>query len=340
MTARQNQAGAENPLLQFRDFRVDFPNGGAVRGIDLEIGRGEALGIVGESGSGKSVTWLAALGLLGENAQVSGKALFEGRDLLTMDARKRARLRGDRVALISQDPMSALNPVKKVGHQVAEVLRLHRGMDKRTARTETIRLFDLVGIPDAKGRVDLYPHELSGGQNQRVMIAMALAGQPDLLVADEPTTALDVTIQAQILTLLEELRRELNMALVLISHDLNVVGETCERIAVFYAGRIVESAPVASILTAPAHPYTHGLLRAAPDVHARGQSLQPIPGHVPEPWNMPAGCAFAPRCSRATGACTARQPAEVTAGAEDHKAACLQINTPASPAKEVTHALT
>lgn len=289
--------------MQLEDFKVDFPRGAAVRGIDLTIRRGEALGIVGESGSGKSVTWLAALGLLGEKAKVSGRAAFDGQDLLQMNQRALARLRGGRVALIFQDPMSALNPVKRVGQQVAEVLRVHRGFSKADARAETIRLFDRVGIPNAQGRVDLFPHELSGGQNQRVMIAMALAGEPELLIADEPTTALDVTIQAQILDLLHTLRRDLGMALVLISHDLSVVGETCERIAVVYGGRIVESGSVASILREPAHPYTQGLINAAPSLERLGQRLKAIPGHVPEPWNMPAGCAFAPRCMFAMAEC-------------------------------------
>lgn len=323
MTTRsQAHVRAEIPLLHLEDFKVDFSRGAAVRGIDLTVRRGEALGIVGESGSGKSVTWLAALGLLGSKAKVSGRAEFDGQDLLRMDQRALARLRGGRVALIFQDPMSALNPVKRVGQQVAEVLRLHRGFSRTDARTETIRLFDQVGIPNAQRRVDLFPHELSGGQNQRVMIAMALAGQPDLLIADEPTTALDVTIQAQILDLLQSLRRDLGMALVLISHDLSVVGETCERIAVVYAGRIVESASVASILREPAHPYTQGLINAAPSLERLGRSLEAIPGHVPESWNMPAGCAFAPRCKHVVSECQDATPKLQHVDAVEHLAAC------------------
>lgn len=323
MTTRSEaHAKGENPLLHLEDFKVDFPRGAAVRGIDLTIRRGEALGIVGESGSGKSVTWLAALGLLGSKARVSGRAEFDGQNLLRMDEKALARLRGGRVALIFQDPMSALNPVKRVGQQVAEVLKLHRGLSNTDARSEARRLFDQVGIPNAQSRIDLFPHELSGGQNQRVMIAMALAGQPDLLIADEPTTALDVTIQAQILDLLQSLRRDLGMALVLISHDLSVVGETCERIAVVYSGRIVESATVASILREPAHPYTRGLINAAPSLERLGQSLEPIPGHVPEPWNMPPGCAFAPRCKFAVAECNEATPQLLHVGANDHLAAC------------------
>lgn len=337
-------AKAESPLLRLEDFKVDFPRGQAVRGIDLTIRRGEALGIVGESGSGKSVTWLAALGLLGPKARISGRAEFDGKDLLRMDQKALARLRGGRIALIFQDPMSALNPVKRVGHQVAEVLKLHRGLSNTDARAETRRLFDQVGIPNAQQRIDLYPHELSGGQNQRVMIAMALAGQPDLLIADEPTTALDVTIQAQILDLLQSLRRELHMALVLISHDLSVVGETCERIAVVYSGRLVESAPVAAILKEPAHPYTQGLINAAPSLERIGHSLEAIPGHVPEPWNMPAGCAFAPRCKYARSECGESQPQLVKSETANHLVACKFVpdirRLRQSKRLEVAHGLT
>jgi peptide/nickel transport system ATP-binding protein len=316
-------AGAGKPLLQLENFQVGFARGQAVRGIDLTVNRGEALGVVGESGSGKSVTWLAALGLLGDGARISGRAEFEGRDLLGMGQKQLAKLRGGKIALIFQDPMSALNPVKKVGRQVEEVLNLHRAMTGAAARAEVVRLFDQVGIPNAARRVHLYPHELSGGQNQRVMIAMALAGQPELLIADEPTTALDVTIQAQILSLLETLRRDLGMALVLISHDLSVVGETCERIAVVYAGRIVETGSVAQILAAPSHPYTRGLINAAPRLGASHASLQPIPGHVPEPWNMPPGCAFAPRCPLTSVDCDLGQPEFAAVSPDGHRAACL-----------------
>ncbi|MBT9382333.1 ABC transporter ATP-binding protein [Pseudooceanicola sp. CBS1P-1] len=335
------EAGAAHPLLRFDDFHVRFPRGPAVRGIDLSLSKGEALGIVGESGSGKSVTWLAALGLLGPAAQITGSVRFDDQDLRTMPAGRLARLRGGRIALISQDPMSALNPVQRVGRQIAEVLRLHRGLSKTEARRETIRLFDQVGIPDARNRVDLFPHELSGGQNQRVMIAMALAGQPDLLVADEPTTALDVTIQAQILTLLDDLRRDLGMALVLISHDLAVVGELCDRISVFYAGRIVESAPMGRLLRAPAHPYTAGLIAAAPRLGRGRGTLTPIPGQVPDPWNMPKGCAFAPRCLHVRADCTHAQPDFApVAGHRSHLSACV-LSTPAQTlTPEQTDALT
>ena len=244
-------------------LRVRFGDDAVLHGVDLAVGRGEALGLVGESGSGKSVTWLAALGLLPPRARVSGAVLLDGEDILNAAPARLARIRGGRVALIFQDPISSLNPVRRVGAQVTEALRLHRGLAGGAARAEAARLFELVGIPDARRRLDAYPHELSGGQNQRVMIAMALAGQPELLIADEPTTALDVTIQAQILELLDGVRQEFGMALVLISHDLGVIGEMCDRVAVMYAGRIVETAPSRTLFAAPRHPYTRALLDCA-----------------------------------------------------------------------------
>lgn len=300
-------AALPTPLVELRDFSVSFPSGKAVRRLNLSIYPGEAFGVVGESGSGKSVTWLAALGLLPRIVDVCGEVWLGDKNLLTLSKKQLTKIRGRRVAMIFQDPMSALNPVKKVGHQVIEAIRLHRGMTADAARAEARRLFELVGIFDAKRRLELYPHELSGGQNQRVMIAMALAGQPELLIADEPTTALDVTIQAQILTLLENLRRELNMALVFISHDLSVVGDITERAGVMYAGQIVEVGPTKHLFTQPRHPYTRGLLAAAPTLQP-GQRLTPIPGAVPEPWNMPKGCAFAPRCTVALPDCSAVEP--------------------------------
>lgn len=313
------------PLVELRDFSVSFPSGIAVRHLNLSIYPGEAFGVVGESGSGKSVTWLAALGLLPRTGHVSGEAWLGDKNLLTLPKKQLAKIRGGRVAMIFQDPMSALNPVKKVGHQVIEAVRLHRSMTAEAARAEARRLFELVGIPDARRRLELYPHELSGGQNQRVMIAMALAGQPELLIADEPTTALDVTIQAQILTLLEDLRRELNMALVFISHDLNVVGDITERAGVMYAGQIIEVAPTKHLFTEPRHPYTRGLLAAAPTLQP-GRRLTPIPGTVPETWNMPKGCAFSPRCTVALPDCSIIEPSLHTISQETaifHQTSCL-----------------
>jgi peptide/nickel transport system ATP-binding protein len=320
------------PLVTLRGLTVSFDGQPALRGIDLDLARGEALGLVGESGCGKSVTWLAALGLLPGKARITGSVRLDGEELLGAPAATLERVRGGRVAMIFQDPASSLNPVHRVGTQIMEALRLHRGLAGTAARAEARRLLDLVGIPDAARRVDAYPHEFSGGQNQRVMIAMALAGNPEVLVADEPTTALDVTIQAQILELLRTLRREMNMALVLISHDLGVVGDSCERVAVMYAGRIVEEAPVERLFAGPAHPYAQGLLGALPPIDGARRRLAAIPGGVPEPWAMPKGCAFAPRCPARMDACETEIPPDMRVGTA-HRAACLR----AAPARRPEH---
>jgi peptide/nickel transport system ATP-binding protein len=314
-------------LVALRGLKVSFAGQAALRGIDLSIAPGEALGLVGESGCGKSVTWLAALGLLPAKARIEGSVTLEGQELIGAPAATLERVRGGRIAMIFQDPASSLNPVHRVGKQIGEALRLHRGLDGDAARIEAKRLLDLVGIPDAAQRLDAYPHEFSGGQNQRAMIAMALAGQPELLVADEPTTALDVTIQAQILDLLQSLRREFGMALVLVSHDLGVIAETCDRVCVMYAGRIVEEAPVARLFAAPKHPYTRGLLGALPPITGPRRRLAAIPGGVPEPWAMPPGCSFAPRCAERMAPCDAGTPADAHP-APDHRAACLRVATP------------
>jgi peptide/nickel transport system ATP-binding protein len=314
------------PLVELIGLTVAFDGIPALRGIDLSVARGEALALVGESGCGKSVTWLAALGLLpGSKARVAGSVRLDGQEILGAPPAVLDRLRGGRIAMIFQDPASSLNPVHRIGRQIAEALRLHRGMRGIAARAEAKRLLDQVGIPDAARRLDAYPHELSGGQNQRVMIAMALAGRPELLVADEPTTALDVTIQAQILELLGELQKETGMALVLISHDLGVVSETCKRVAVMYAGRIVEEAPADRLFAQAAHPYTQGLIGALPPISGDRRPLAAIPGAVPEPWAMPQGCAFAPRCPRRGMACDAAQPS-LAALEPGHRAACLKLD--------------
>jgi peptide/nickel transport system ATP-binding protein len=312
------------PLVSIRGLAVSFNGVPALRGVDLDIAAGEAVGLVGESGCGKSVTWLAALGLLPRSARISGSVTLGGEELIGAGPSLLDRVRGGRVAMIFQDPASALNPVQKVGRQVTEALRLHRGMDGQAARAEALRLFEQVGIPGAARRINAYPHEMSGGQNQRVMIAMALAGQPELLVADEPTTALDATIQAQILDLLRRLQQETGMALVLISHDLGVVAEMCARVGVMYAGRIVEQAASDELFARPAHPYTCGLLGALPDMLGPRRRLDAIPGGVPEPWNLPPGCAFAPRCKLVTPSCGAGIPGFRDAGA-DHQAACIHV---------------
>ena len=248
---------------------------------------------------------------------------LDGQEILHAAPAVLDRVRGGRVAMIFQDPASSLNPVHRIGRQIVEALRLHRGLSGDAAREEARRLLDRVGMPDARRRLDAYPHELSGGQNQRVMIAMALAGSPELLVADEPTTALDVTIQAQILELLAEIRRDTGMALVLISHDLGVVAETCDRVCVMYAGRIVEETSSAELFTAPAHPYAAGLLAALPPIDGPRRPLAAIPGGVPEPWAMPPGCPYAPRCPRHVAACDAAPPPLLPV-APAHRAACIR----------------
>jgi peptide/nickel transport system ATP-binding protein len=313
------------PLVAIRGLQVAFGGQAALRGIDLDVAPGEAVGLVGESGCGKSVTWLAALGLLPARAAVAGSVRIGGEELLNAPPAMVEGVRGGRIAMIFQDPASSLNPVHRVGRQIAEALALHQGMTGAAAQVEAKRLLDQVGMPDAARRLNAYPHELSGGQNQRVMIAIALAGRPELLVADEPTTALDVTIQAQILDLLQALRRETGMALVLISHDLGVVAETCGRVAVMYAGRIVEQAPTSRLFAAPTHPYTQGLLGALPPLDGPRRPLSAIPGGVPEPWAMPPGCAFAPRCAHRSAACDTATPATITL-AEGHAVACLRAS--------------
>ena len=319
------------PLIDIRGLTVDFDVGHrvvrALHGVDLAIGDGESVGLVGESGSGKSVTWLAVLGLLGGRARIGGEALFEGGDLVGAATAKLEAVRGARIAMIFQDPASSLNPVYRIGKQLCEALTLHRGLTGAAALAEAARLLDRVGIADAPRRLRDYPHELSGGMNQRVMIAMALTGQPRILVADEPTTALDATIQAQILELLQEIRRDSAMALVLISHDLGVVAENTDRVCVMYAGRIVEDAPIDAIFDRPAHPYTSGLLAALPELEGPRRRLVAIPGVVPEPGNLPRGCSFAPRCPEMEAACEAGAPpaVEVEPG---HRAACIHARSP------------
>ncbi len=321
--------GLTRPLLTIRDLTIAFRGVPAVHGIDVEVGRGQSLGMVGESGCGKSVTWLAALGLL-PSATIGGSVTLDGQELLGAPAKSLDRVRGGRIGMIFQDPATALNPVHRIGRQVAEAVRLHRGLTGAAASAEALRLLDQVGIPGAASRMAAYPHEMSGGQNQRVMIAAALAGQPDLLIADEPTTALDVTIQAQILDLLARLRDETGMALVLISHDLGIVADMCDRVCVMYAGRIVEEAPAGSLFEHPAHPYATGLLGALPPLTGPRRPLAAIPGRVPEPWAMPPGCAFAPRCPRRIDECDAEVP-PLAAVAASRRAACIRPSRTPSP---------
>jgi peptide/nickel transport system ATP-binding protein len=314
-----------SPVIEIEGLSVDFRQDGrrlrVVDDVRLTILPGEALGIVGESGSGKSVTWLAALGLLPTHAAVGGSVRLAGQELIGAPIRLLEAVRGKRIAMIFQDPSSCLNPVRRIGWQLIETLRYHCGVDGRAAQAEALRLLDQVGIADARRRLDDYPHQLSGGLNQRVMIAMALAGRPDVLVADEPTTALDTTIQAQILALLWRLRRESGMALVLISHDLGVVAESVDRVAVMYAGRLVEEGLATDLFSYPRHPYTQGLLAALPDLDVPRGRLAAIPGTVPEPGRLPSGCAFSPRCPLATQRCAHEPPPRRRVGFE-HRVLC------------------
>ena len=308
------------PVLEVDGLSVGFADGRrmvpAVHDVGFVLHPGETLALVGESGSGKSVTSLAAMGLLppAPRTRVSGSALLRCRDgtvrdLLALPDAAMRRLRGDEIAMIFQEPMTSLNPVHRIGDQIAEGLRFHRGLDRRAALTRAEALLDRVGIPDAARRLRAYPHELSGGMRQRVMIAMALGCDPAVLIADEPTTALDVTVQAQILDLLKDLQRETGMALVFITHNLGVVAEIADRVMVMYAGRIVERGGVVPVMTAPLMPYTRGLLASVPRLDLRGGEMASIPGTVPDPRAPPPGCAFAPRCDHALpGLCDAAVP--------------------------------
>ncbi|MDE1157346.1 MAG: ABC transporter ATP-binding protein [Neorhizobium sp.] len=295
-------------LVELRDLKVAFDGVQVLHGIDLDVRRGEAIGLVGESGCGKSVTWLAALGLLPGKASITGSVRVDGDELLGAPRPVLERVRGKRIAMIFQDPSSSLNPVLRIGRQITEALAIHRGLAGDAAKAEALRLMDMVGIPDARRRFDLYSHEFSGGQCQRLMIAMALAGQPDLLVADEPTTALDATIQAQILDLLIELRAETGMATIFISHDLGAVSQVCERACVMYAGRIVEQGKIDALFDNPRHPYTRGLFDALPRLDGPRTRLVPIAGTVPNPRHLPEGCAFAPRCAHTGPDCLSERP--------------------------------
>ncbi|MEN5179436.1 ABC transporter ATP-binding protein [Comamonas testosteroni] len=284
----------------------------AVRDISFQIERGQALGLIGESGCGKSITAMALMGLLPESAQVSGSALFDGHSLVGQPDRWWRTVRGNRIGMIFQEPMTALNPVQTVGHQISEPLRLHKGMSARQARNDAIAMLDRVGIAQPAQRYDAYPHQFSGGQRQRITIAMALACGPDLLIADEPTTALDVTIQQQILDLINGLVAERNMALLLISHDLGVISQNVDKMVVMYGGTVVESGSTEAVFEHMAHPYTRGLLAARPSMQPRvdgkPQRLQTIAGTVPELVDLPVGCTFAGRCSFTQPACAAQVP--------------------------------
>ncbi|MBM3555727.1 MAG: ABC transporter ATP-binding protein [Alphaproteobacteria bacterium] len=317
------------PLLAVEGLEVAIatPQGPvrAVRQVDFELLKGRTLGIVGESGCGKSMTALALMRLLPEAATARGRVRFQGRDLLALSEDEMCRMRGDRLAMIFQEPMTSLNPLHTVGRQIAEPLMLHRRLGAGAAREEALKLLDRVGIPNAARRIEAYPHQLSGGQRQRVMIAIALSCAPDILIADEPTTALDVTIQRQILELIRELVEESGMALVLISHDLGVIAETVDEVLVMYGGLVVERGPVAAVFGDMAHPYTRGLFAARPRLgQGRGVKLETIKGVVPDLRHMPPGCPFADRCAVADAGCAERPPPQVSR-AQGHVAACIRL---------------
>lgn len=322
----------EAPLLSVSDLRVDLRtrNGRAriVDGISFSVRPGEALGIVGESGCGKSIAMLSLLGLLPTGADVSGgEAHFEGQNILAMSPRSLRRIRGNRIGMVFQDPLTSLNPVMRIGTQLAETLVAHRGLTRKAARQEAGNLLELVGIAGGAARLDDYPHELSGGMRQRVMIATAIACNPSLLIADEPTTALDVTIQRQVVDLINRLRRELGMAVIWISHDLSLLSSVVDRIAVFYSGRVVEEGNVADFQDRPRHPYTQGLTASIPALSksAPGMPLHSIPGSPPDPALRGPGCAFAPRCANVTPLCRTLKP-ELLSTHGGHSVACLVAN--------------
>ncbi|MEW2605983.1 ABC transporter ATP-binding protein [[Kitasatospora] papulosa] len=314
-------------LLEVRDLHVEFHTrdgvAKAVNGVNYSVAEGETLAVLGESGSGKSVTAQAVMGILDmPPGRISGgEILFKDRDLLKLKADERRRIRGQEMAMIFQDALSSLNPVLSVGQQLGEMFVVHRGMSRGDARAKAIELMDRVRIPAARERVGDFPHQFSGGMRQRIMIAMAMALEPSLIIADEPTTALDVTVQAQVMDLLAELQRELNMGLILITHDLGVVADVADKIAVMYAGRIVETSPVHEIYQAPAHPYTKGLLRSIPRLDQKGQELYAIKGLPPNLLHIPPGCAFHPRCPMAQAVCRTDVPPLYTVDGE-RRSAC------------------
>jgi peptide/nickel transport system ATP-binding protein len=331
-----------NPLLEVADLSVRLQTHRgpalAVRDVSFSLARGETLGLVGESGCGKTITVMALMGLLPENAAVTGSIRFEGQQLIGKSDRDMCRIRGDRIGMIFQEPMTALNPVHTVGRQVAEPLRLHRGLSAAAARREAIALLDRVGIADAARRIDAYPHQFSGGQRQRVTIAMALACGPDLLIADEPTTALDVTIQRQILDLIRELVAERGMALMLISHDLGVIAQNVARMLVMYGGSVVESGPTRAVFAHRMHPYSLGLFGARPALGTRkGMRLATIAGTVPELVDLPPGCPFAGRCGFTIPECHVTVPPahEIEPG---HHARCIRLDAVAAAQRETATA--
>ncbi|MET9432541.1 ABC transporter ATP-binding protein [Streptomyces sp. NPDC006551] len=313
----------DGPLLDVRDLHVEFRTregvAKAVNGVSYSVKAGETLAVLGESGSGKSVTAQAIMGILDTppGFVTKGEILFQGRDMLKMSEDEHRKVRGSKIAMIFQDALSSLNPVLSVGYQLGEMFRVHQGLSKKEAKAKSIELMDRVKIPAAAARVNDYPHQFSGGMRQRIMIAMALSLEPDLIIADEPTTALDVTVQAQVMDLLAELQQEYNMGLILITHDLGVVADVADKIAVMYAGRIVEQAPVHELYKRPAHPYTKGLLDSIPRLDQKGQELYAIKGLPPNLLKIPSGCAFNPRCPKAEDICRTEVPALAPVSEQD-----------------------
>ncbi|MCJ9673571.1 MULTISPECIES: ABC transporter ATP-binding protein [unclassified Neorhizobium] len=318
----QNTLSVQNLSVSLRTDSGYVP---IVRDLSFDVRKGAALGIVGESGCGKSMTALAVMRLLPDSAQTSGSIMLEGNDLLQLSEGAMCAVRGARIGMVFQEPMTALNPAHTVGKQIAEGLRLHKGLSSRAAIEEAGNLMDLVGIPNAGARLSDFPHQFSGGQRQRVVIAMALACKPDLLVADEPTTALDVTVQLQILELLEKLIADMGMSLIVISHDLGVIGRLCDDVMVMYAGQAVEKGTVADVFDAPSHPYTRGLFGALPEAQEDiGARLYTIPGVVPSPFALPHGCKFADRCGYVVPACRDAEP-PLSPGKLGQLARCIKV---------------
>jgi len=318
---------SRNPILEVKDLTTRFYTETgvveAVEGVGFELEEGETLGIVGESGSGKSVTALSVMQLIDDPGRIeSGEILLKGENLHEKDEETLLNIRGDIVSMVFQDPMTSLNPVYTVGQQIGRVIRKHRDVSKSQARTRAVELLSKVGIPEAEERFDSYPHEFSGGMRQRALIAMAISCDPDVLIADEPTTALDVTIESQIFNLLEDLQEEFGMTVLLITHDLGVVADACDRMAVMYSGRIVERGDVDTVFETPKHPYTRGLMRAIPRLGSDRNRLTPIEGDLPDPENKPTGCYFHPRCPHATELCHDHSP-ELRTVTPEHQSACL-----------------
>jgi peptide/nickel transport system ATP-binding protein len=324
-----NQYLQKNPLLEIRDLSIHFfTEEGVVRAVEnvsFEIYPGEILGLVGESGCGKSVTGLSLLRLIPipPGRIVNGDILIDGRNLLHLEENEMEKVRGNEISMIFQEPMTSLNPVFTIGDQIIEAIVLHQGLDKAAARKRAIEMLDRVKIPSPEKRVDSYPHQLSGGMRQRAMIAMALSCQPKLLVADEPTTALDVTIQAQVLQLLKEIQREMGMSVLLITHDLGVVAEIADRVAVMYAGRIFEYGPIEAIFSQMRNPYTYGLMSSIPQLTEKKSRLYAIPGQVPDPMHLPVGCKFHPRCYLVIGECKKEEPSLFQVNG-DHFSRCIR----------------